>query len=361
MARPLQARIDLAALTHNLGVAHRHAPHSKILAVIKADAYGHGMLRAARALQSADGFAVLRVEEGIALREAGHGQVIALLEGFFSVDELPLLAQHRLTTVIHHEAQLGMLERARLPAAIDVLLKINTGMNRLGFTPAAFPAALRRLQSCPAVGAITLVTHFPCADEAPGVIEPLERFERAVAGIPLPRSLANSAALLRYPQTHADWVRPGILLYGASPFSDTSAAQLGLRPAMTLTSRILAVQQLAAGERAGYGGAFRAERPTRIGIVACGYADGYPRHAPTGTPILVAGQRTRTVGRVSMDMLFADLTDVPAADVGSPVTLWGEGLPVEEVAQAAGTIGYELLCALAPRVPVVERGDMAGT
>lgn len=357
MARPLQASIDPAALTHNLGVVRRHAPNSKVLAVIKADAYGHGMLRAAAALRDADGFAVLRVEEGIALREAGHGQVIALLEGFFSEDELLLLAQHRLTPVIHHEAQLGMLECARLPAAIDVLLKINTGMNRLGFTPHAFPAALQRLQACPAVGRITLASHFATADEAPGIVAQLDLFERATAGIALPRSLANSAALLRYPQTHADWVRPGILLYGSSPFADRSAREIGLHPVMTLTSRILAVQQLAAGDSAGYGGAFRAERPTRIGIVACGYADGYPRHAPTGTPILVEGRRTRTLGRVSMDMLFADLTGIPEAGIGSPVTLWGEGLPVEEVAQAAGTIGYELLCALAPRVAVVESGN----
>lgn len=356
MSRPLQATIDLGALRHNLAVVRRYAPHAKALAVVKANAYGHGMLRAAAALQDAEGFAVLRVEEGIALREAGHHQTIALLEGFFSPDELPLLAEYRLTTVIHNPASADMLARAKLASKIDILLKINTGMNRLGFTPEAFPGALQRLHSCPNVGNITLATHFARADEGPGISAQLECFERTTQGLPLPRSLANSATLLRYPQAHASWVRPGIMLYGSSPFSDESAQQIGLRPVMTLTSRIIAVQNLQPGESVGYGGLFQAEHPTRVGIVACGYADGYPRHAPTGTPILVEGIRSRTLGRVSMDMLFADLTDIPAAGVGSPVTLWGKGLPVEDVAHAAGTIGYELLCALAQRVPVAEIG-----
>ncbi len=357
MSRPLQATIDLAALTHNLGVVRRVAPRSKVLAVVKANAYGHGMLRAATALRDADGFAVLRVEEGIALREAGFTQTIVPLEGFFSADELELLARHRIATVIHNDDQAEILERANLGGKIEVFLKLNTGMNRLGFTTAAFPAALQRLQACPNVGDITLVTHFATADEAAGIAEQLDRFEQATHGIPLPRSLANSAAILRHPQAHADWVRPGIILYGASPFADQSAEQIGLRPVMTLTSRILAVQMIQTGETIGYGGLFRAERPTRVGIVACGYADGYPRHAATGTPILVEGKRTRTLGRVSMDMLFADLTDIPEACSGSPVTLWGRGLSVDEVAQAAGTIGYELLCAVAPRVPVSELAD----
>ncbi len=355
MARPLQATIDLAALTHNLGVARRHAPNSKVLAVVKADAYGHGMLRAAAALRDADGFAVLRVEEGIALREAGYAQTIVPLEGFFSEDELPLLAQHRIATVIHNAEQLDMLARAKLDAKVEVFLKINTGMNRLGFTRQAFPQALQRLQASPNVGAITLASHFATADDDTGIAAQLECFNQATQDSTLPKSLANSAAILRYPQTHADWVRPGIMLYGSSPFDDMTAQEIGLRPAMALTSRIIAVQNLQLGETIGYSALFRAERPSRIGIVACGYADGYPRHAPTGTPILVEGQRTRTLGRVSMDMLFTDLTELPTAGVGSPVTLWGGGLPVEEVAQTAGTIGYELLCALAPRVPVLER------
>ncbi|MBS4098184.1 MAG: alanine racemase [Sulfuricella sp.] len=357
MPRPILATFDLAALTHNLGVARRLAPNAKVLAVIKADAYGHGMLRAAAALAGAEGFAVLRVEEGVALREAGFKQTILPLEGFFSEEELPLLAQHRIATVLHDTHQADLLERVKLPSKVDIFLKLNTGMNRLGFTPEAFPAVLQRLQACPNVGSITLISHFACADESVGIASQLECFQRTTQGLSFPRSLANSATVLRYPQAHAEWVRPGIMLYGASPFTDETAQEIGLRPVMTLTSRVIAVQNLQVGEIAGYGGLFRAERPTRVGTVACGYADGYPRHAPTGTPILVSGKRTRTLGRVSMDMLFADLTEIPEARVGSPVTLWGNGLPVEEVAQAAGTIGYELLCALAQRVPVVE---MAG-
>ncbi len=356
MARPLQASIDLAALTHNLGVVRRHAPNSRIMAVIKANAYGHGMLRAAGALREADGFAVLRLEEAMALREAGFTQRILLLEGFFSADELPLLAQHRISSVIHHSAQAELLQRAELSEKIDVFLKINTGMNRLGFLPEQFPAALESLRANKNVASVTLTTHFATADEPPGISAQLELFDRLTRGLELPRSLANSAAILRHPETHGDWVRPGITLYGASPFAEASAQELGLKPVMTLQSRIIAVQNLGAGDTAGYGGLFRAERPTRIGIVACGYADGYPRHAPTGTPILVNGKRTRTIGRVSMDMLFADLTGIPDAAVDSPVTLWGDGLPADEVARAAGTISYELFCALAPRVPVVEIG-----
>lgn len=354
MARPTLARIDLAALTHNLCVVRRHAPGARSMAVIKANAYGHGMLRAAAALKDADGFAVLRVEEGIALREAGHTQTILLLEGFFAADELPLLARHRLDSVIHDFDQIDMLARVEVSGKLDVFLKLNTGMNRLGFAPEAFSRALERSRACAAVGEITLATHFATADEEPGVAEQLERFNRVTEGMALPRCLANSAAILRHPETHGDWVRPGIMLYGASPFADSAAQDLDLQPVMTLESRIIAVQELKAGESIGYGASFKADKATRIGVVACGYADGYPRHAPTGTPILVEGVRTRTLGRVSMDMLFAELTGIPNADVGSPVTLWGVGLPVDEVAQAAGTIGYELLCALAPRVPVLE-------
>jgi alanine racemase len=227
-------------------------------------------------------------------------------------------------------------------------------MNRLGLAAAELRPALARLQASRNVGEITLMTHFACADDAGGIAEQLERFQAATAGLALPVSLANSATLLRYPHAVRDWVRAGIMLYGASPFADESAAQLGLEPAMTLETRLIAVQALSAGEAIGYGATFRASAPIRIGVAACGYADGYPRHAPTGTPVLVAGRRTRTLGRVSMDMLCVDLSDLPDAGVGSPVVLWGDGLPVEEVAAAAGTISYELLCALASRVPVVE-------
>jgi alanine racemase len=354
MSRPLHARINLSALKHNLGVARAHAPQSRTLAVIKANGYGHGMLRVAGALAGVDGFAVLNLSEGIALREAGFNQTILLLEGFFSADELPTLAEYGLATVIHCQEQIDMLEMAGLPVRVEVFLKLNSGMNRLGFRPEAFPAALQRLQASRAVGRITLMTHFACADEAVGISDQLGRFESLAGGLELPRSLANSAAILRHPEAHADWVRPGIMLYGASPFADASAASLELEPVMTLQSRIIAVQEVQAGEAVGYGATFRAEQPTRVGIVACGYADGYPRHAPTGTPVRVGDSLTRTLGRVSMDMLCVDLTDLPGAGIGSPVTLWGEGLPVDQVAAAAGTISYELLCALAPRVPVME-------
>jgi alanine racemase len=306
----------------------------------------------AEALDEAEGFALLDVRDAIALREAGFRQMILLLEGFFSEDELPLLAEYDISTVIHSTRQLAMLDAYPRRNTLRVWLKINTGMNRLGFAPEQVPAAMEKLKSHKAVGEVTLMTHFSHADEPEGVAEQLERFKGLTAAYRVPRSLANSAALLRYPATHGEWVRPGIMLYGASPFSDTSAQQLGLRPVMTLTSEIISVRDLKAGDRVGYAGLFRADRSIRIGTVACGYADGYPRHAPTGTPILVNGMRTRTVGRVSMDMLGVDLGDLPEAEVGSRVTLWGTGLPVEEVASAAGTISYELTCALTARVPV---------
>jgi alanine racemase len=354
MARPIRVTIHLSALRNNLGVARQTAPQAQPLAVIKANAYGHGLLRAAAALRVADGFAVLDLDDAVRLRQAGHAQRILLLEGFFDPLDVPRFSEHGLTAVVHSLEQIAMLERSRLPSRIDVFLKVNTGMNRLGLPSDSTRAALERLQACGNAGEITLMTHFANADDPRGIEWQLEIFRRAGAGLDLPVSTANSAALLRYPHITQGWSRPGIMLYGASPFAEQTAAELGLAPAMTLHSRIIAVQNLEPGDIVGYGGAFTAERRMRIGVVACGYADGYPRHAPSGTPILVDGRRTRTVGRVSMDMLCVDLTHLPGADVGSPVVLWGEGMPVEEVAAAAGTVSYELLCALAPRVPVVE-------
>jgi alanine racemase len=354
MARPIWATIRLSALRSNLDIARRVAPNARPLAVIKANAYGHGLLRTASALREADGFAVLDLDDAVRLREAGHTQRILLLEGFFEPADLPEFAEHGLTAVVHSLEQIAMLERTRLRLRIDVFLKINTGMNRLGLPPDSVRSALERLQGSGNAGEITLMTHFADADDTRGIDWQLEVFQRAGAGLDLPVSTANSAALLRYPDMTRGWSRPGIMLYGASPFAEHSAAELGLVPAMTLHSRIIAVQKLEPGEAVGYGGVFKAAQRMRIGVVACGYADGYPRHAGSGTPVLVDGQRTRTVGRVSMDMLCVDLTDLPGAGVGSPVVLWGENMPVEEVAAAAGTISYELLCALAPRVPVVE-------
>ncbi len=354
MPRPIQAIIHSAALVNNLLAARQAAPAAKLMAVVKANAYGHGLLRVARALEDSDGFAVLNIDEAVRLREAGFTQPILLLEGVFESGELNAVSDLGLSIVVHTVEQIEMLKRAWSPVKLNVFLKLNTGMHRLGFAPDAFPQALAALQACAIVGQITLMTHFATADEAAGVSDQLARFNALTQNLDLPRSLANSAACLRYPETHGDWVRPGIMLYGASPIATQRAADLGLEPAMSLVSEIISVQNVKAGEQVGYGGTYRAERAMRIGIVACGYADGYPRHAGTGTPILVMGRRTRTLGRVSMDMLAVDLSEMPDAGAGSPVTLWGAGLPVEEVARAAGTISYELLCARAERVPVVE-------
>lgn len=351
MSRPLVAEVDGAALAHNYRVAKRTAPGARAFAVIKADAYGHGLAWAARTLaRDADGFALLEIDRAIELRESGALQPILLLEGCFSRDELEACVQYRLSPVVHTREQALMLESLPGRAALEVFVKVNTGMNRLGLPPAAFAEAWRAVTRARAVAAATLMTHFATADEPEGVAAQLQRFQALAASVRAPRCLANSAALLRYPETHGEWTRPGIMLYGSSPFADTAADALGLRPVMTLKSALIAVQELQPGDRVGYGGTFTADRAMRAGIVAGGYADGYPRHAATGTPVLVAGQRTRTLGRVSMDLLAVDLTPVPAAGIGTPVTLWGDGLPVDEVARAAGTISYELLTRVTARV-----------
>jgi len=352
--RPIKATIRLDALTHNLAVVRRCAPRSRVFAVIKADAYGHGATRVARALDDADGIALLEIDTAVRLRAGGYAKRIALIEGLFDTAELAAAVGHELTIVVHNQEQLRMLDAAPAGTRLDVMLKINTGMNRLGFAPSDAPAAREHLIQHRAVKQLTLMTHFATADDARGVAWQMAVFEKIAAGQRLERSVANSAAILRFPQAHADWVRPGIMLYGCTPFADASAQELGLRPVMTLASELIAVQDVRPGERIGYAGTFEAPHTLRAGTVACGYADGYPRHAPTGTPVLVDGIRTRTLGRVSMDMLCVDLTGIPAARAGTPVVLWGDGLPADEVALAAGTVSYELLCALAPRVPVIE-------
>ena len=326
--------------------------------VVKADAYGHGLLRVARALGDAvDGYALIELEGALALREAGCRLPILLLEGFYAAAELPLLVQHRFTPVLHCMEQLRVLTEARLAAALPIYLKLNTGMNRLGFNADELPGAVERLRRAPQVAGITLMTHYADADGERGVAEQQARCAEMIESLGEYKiSAANSAALIAHPQAPRDWARPGIMLYGASPFpGKQSADALGLRPAMTLASQLIALRELVAGDRVGYGGEFVAERPTRIGIVACGYADGYPRHAGTGAPVLVEGRRSRLLGRVSMDKLCVDLTDIAQARAGSPVTLWGDGLAADEVALAAGTVAYELFCALAARVPVIER------
>lgn len=341
-------------MAHNLRVARSHAGAARVFAVVKANAYGHGLSRARRALAAADGFAVLTLEEAANLRLMGVEQPILLLEGLFGIDEITTCAELGLWPVLHHAAQLDWLQRQPPTRPIQVFLKFDSGMHRLGFPLADLDALVARACGLPGVAGVTLMTHFAQADEPTGVDWQLQPFLEQSVAHALPWSSANSAALLRYPQAQGAWVRPGIMLYGASPFADQSAAACGLRPAMTLASELIGVQTLQPGEGVGYGLLFRATESMRVGVVACGYADGYPRHAPTGTPVRVNGQVTRTLGRVSMDMLGVDLSGLPDAGVGSPVTLWGEGLPVDDVAAAAGTSSYELLCALAARVPVVE-------
>ena len=353
MPRPIRAAISVAAMSHNLRMAREHAGPARVWAVVKANAYGHGLLRAARAFSAADGYAVLDFVEALTLRNAGVVKPILMLEGFFEPDDVPLLARHQLTPVIHAMEQVETLQKTRLESAIDAYLKINSGMNRLGFTMDNVRVAWNALKKHANVRSVTLMTHLADAEGA-GVAAQLDWFGKIIQPLEGPRSIANSAALLKFPETRVDWVRPGLMLYGCSPFTAQSAEQLGLKPAMSLTSEIIALQNLTPGERVGYGFTYEAAVEMTIGIVACGYADGYPRHAPSGTPVLVAGQRVKTVGRVSMDMLCVDISDVPEAYVGTPVTLWGEGLSADEVAAAAGTVSYQLLAGLAARVPVVD-------
>jgi len=361
MSRPIRARLDWSALRHNHGVAHRHAGGAKIWSVVKADAYGHGLLAAARALADiADGFALVELEGALALRDAGYPQPVLMLEGPYQTDELALYAEFELTPVLHTMWQVDALVEARLPVRLPVYLKLNTGMNRLGFNADEFPVALDRLVAADCVGDVTLMTHFADADEPRGIDGQLQRFRDMAGDRRLPVSLANSATILRFPEALGEWVRPGIMLYGASPFpAMKSATELDLRPVMTLESELIAVRQLEAGDAVGYGSSFVANQAMRVGVVACGYADGYPRHAPTGTPVQVAGRRTRTLGRVSMDKICIDLTGLPASvGIGATVTLWGGAgdmyLAADDVATAAGTVAYEMFCALAARVPVVE-------
>lgn len=340
--RPARALIDLDALRHNYRLARaRHGARS--LAVIKANAYGHGAVQCARALAEADGFAVAFMDEAMVLRDAGITQPILLLEGVFSADELLRAAAFDLWPVVHHAGQIEMIEAAELPHPVDVWLKINSGMNRAGFEPDAVRAVWQRLQNSGKVGAITFMTHLARADEPQVIVTPeqVSTFEAAIAGLPGARSLCNSAGILGWPVAHADWGRAGILLYGADPMPDEAN---GLRPVMTLESAVLSVRDVPAGAPVGYGARFRTDGPTRIGLVAMGYADGYPRSTPDGTPVAVDGVMTRLIGRVSMDMMTVDLTDVPQAGPGSRVELWGPQVPVNRVAEGAGTIAYEVLC-----------------
>jgi alanine racemase len=375
MPRPIHATIHTEALRHNLERNRRAAPDARVWAIVKADAYGHGIERVFEGLRGADGFALLDLEEARRVRALGWRGPILLLEGVFELRDLELCSRLDLWHAVHCDEQIDMLATHKTNVPHRVFLKMNTGMNRLGFTPQRYRSAWTRLNALPQVDEISLMTHFSDADGARGVAAQMATFAEVTRDLPGERSLSNSAATLRHTITAqaaseqpdtlvaSDWVRPGIAMYGSAPdFPDHSAADWGLLPGMTLASKIIAIQELAPGDTVGYGSTFTTDQPMRIGVVACGYADGYPRACPTGTPVLVNGVRTRTVGRVSMDMLTVDLTPVPNARFGSEVTLWGRALhgavlSIDEVARWGGTVGYELMCGLAPRVPVVTESD----
>lgn len=356
MSRPARALLDAGALKHNLQQVRRHAQRARVMAIVKANAYGHGLAWVARVLgESADAFGVSSVEEGVLLRDAGVTRPVCLLEGFFTADELPLLAKLQLEPVIHHDGQLKALMQASPSPKLTVWIKVDTGMHRLGFAPAVAPAVVRQLRSASAVAGVRLLSHFARA-EFPGdavTQSQINDFAGVSRNLEVETSLANSAGILAWPASHLDWVRPGIMLYGASPLVDKDAATLGLKPVMTLESALIAVHARKKGDAIGYGGDWRCPEDMPVGVAAIGYGDGYPRHAPPGTPVLVNGQRVPTVGRVSMDMITLDLRTQPQAKIGDPVLLWGRGLPVEEVAESAGTLSYELLCHVTERIPRV--------
>jgi alanine racemase len=360
MPRPIQAIIHGAALRHNLARARAAAPDARVWAVVKANAYGHGIERVFNGLRGADGFALLDLDEAQRVRALGWRGPILLLEGVFELRDLELCSRLDLWHTVHCDEQIDMLASHKTNVPQRVFLKMNSGMNRLGFTPERYRAAWTRLNALPQVDEISLMSHFSDADGPRGINQQMTVFAATTRDLPGERSLSNSAATLRHPLSCAtDWVRPGIAIYGSAPdFPEHNAADWDLQPAMTLSAKIIASQDLAAGATVGYGSSYVAQRAMRIGVVACGYADGYPRLCSSGTPVLVSGARSQIVGRVSMDMITIDLTPVPDAGFGSEVTLWGRAangavLGIDEVARCAGTVGYELMCALAQRVPVL--------
>ncbi|MDH3947940.1 MAG: alanine racemase [Gammaproteobacteria bacterium] len=353
MTRATRAIINLSALRHNLSIARRRAPDSRIMAIIKANGYGHGSVTVAQALNEVDAFGVACLDEAITLREAGIAQPIVLLEGAVHAADLNLVRGYQLELVVHHPAQINLLEQDS-GRAIPVWLKLDTGMHRLGIPPGQVAEMLQRLGQLETVAQpVRLMTHLANADDRQDntTSQQLARFDAATADLKLQTSIANSAGILAWPDTHRDWVRPGIMLYGVSPFVDSAAAENELQPVMTLQSELIAVNRQQQGDPIGYGGTYRCPADMPVGVIAIGYGDGYPRHAPTGTPVLVNGKRVPLIGRVSMDMICVDLRDCPEAQIGDPVVLWGDDLPVEEIASQAGTIGYELLCQVTQRVP----------
>ena len=363
MPRPILATIHPSALRHNLEQARRAAPDAQLWAVVKANAYGHGIEHAFAGLRATDGFAVLELSEAQRLRALDWRGPILLIEGIFEARDLELCSRLGLWHTVHCDAQIDWLAAHKTQVPHRVFLKMNSGMNRLGFTPERYRAAYARLNALPQVEEISFITHFSDADGPRGIDHQISVFMHTTQDLAGERSVCNSAATLLHGQdakARNDWVRPGIVMYGSSPDYPAHTAQdWGLQPAMTLSTKVIATQQLQAGDTVGYGSTFTAEVPTKVGVIACGYADGYPRYCGTGTPVLVNGARTRLLGRVSMDMICVDLTDVPGADIGSEVVLWGRSpstgaqLSIDEVAAAAGTVGYELMCAVAARVPKV--------
>jgi len=356
MSRPLRALINTQSLQHNFQRVKSLAPNSRIMAVVKADAYGHGLIPVTAALREADAFAVASIDEAIPLHDALKGSSpICLLEGLFKPDELKEAAARRFQVVVHSEKQLANLEASKVESPIGVWLKIDTGMNRLGILPQEFSSSMRRLKKLDGVHLLGVMSHLACADDPESSMtnEQQQRFEAAVAGAGLERSLANSSGIVHWPETHYEWVRPGIMLYGSSPMSGEEADQFDLKPVMSLTSEIVAIRKVKKGDSVGYGCSWRTDRDTEIGVVACGYGDGYPRHAVPGTPVLVKQQRLPLVGRVSMDMITVDLGPASGITVGDEVTLFGQGLSIDEVAASAGTISYEILCHITARVPRV--------
>ena len=363
MPRPILATIHTAALQHNMARARSAAVDAKLWAVVKANAYGHGIERVFDGMRATDGFALIELSEAERIRRLGWRGPILLLEGVFDLRDLELCSRMNVWHAVHCDQQVDWLAAHKTQVPHRVFLKMNSGMNRLGFTPERYRAAWARLNALPQVDEISFMTHFSDADGTKGISAQLAVFDEATRDLPGERCIFNSAAMLRNPDIPAnergDWVRGGILLYGSAPdYPERTAADWGLLPTMTLSTKVIGVQTLKAGDTVGYGSTFVADKPMRIGVVACGYADGYPRHCNTGTPVLVDGQRSRLVGRVSMDMITVDLTDLPEAGFGSEITMWGRAsngavLSIDEVAQAAGTVGYELMCAVAQRVSVV--------
>ena len=362
MSRATQATIDLSALRHNLQRVKQLAPDSKTIAVIKADGYGHGLVRVAKALEDADCFGVASLDEALQLRSKNIRKTVVLLEGVFEASEFSKAGLQNAEVVIHHISQLEMLEEYARTASnaasrISVWLKVDTGMHRLGFPPDIVNIAWQRLQAIPLVKEVYLMTHLANADDTKDMVSKMQvqLFDKATQGLQAPKSIANSGGIIGWPESHGDFVRPGIMLYGVTPFNKGTGLDHDLKPVMTLTSALIAVNFHKKDTPIGYGGTYTCTKDMSVGVVAVGYGDGYPRHAKSGTPVLVNGKKAQLVGRVSMDMICVDLSEQPDAKVGDPVTLWGEGLPIEEVARSADTIGYELLCHVTQRVKFTEK------